>query len=307
MPLFERASDAAALVNHRQFDAPIGAPLRAKNAAIGFRVLKYVADDFAQAVGERCSHFELIALRDETGEAFALLMDHASERLSGFEDALIEFCSRERSDGKPCCAARHRAGNIANGDAEPLEEADMSEILVRRLAGADTLRGNATIFALSKKRTQRSADIKQAERFDAAKRSEVNRRRRCGNVGGQSGSEVERGARIERRRQRDGVHAASYGVGVIASNPEALGPLHERQADLEYCLMKIPQAARGNEEFMLHLTIAPKGNVLAATVAGDENAATIAKCVQAQTRRWSFPLADAPSEIDYPLSFSVAQ
>ena len=224
MPLFERAPDAAALVNHCQFDAPIGALLRAKNAAISFRMLEDVADDFAQAVGERRSHFELIALRYEPSQTFAFLMDHTPEWLSRLGNALVEFCSCQRCDGKPCCTARHGAGNIAHGDAEPLEEADMSEILVRRLASADTLRGDASILALPKKRTQRSADIKQAERFDAAKRSEVNRRSRCGNVGGQSGSKVERGVRIERRRQRDGVHAASYGVGVIASNPEALGP-----------------------------------------------------------------------------------
>ncbi len=81
----------------------------------------------------------------------------------------------------------------------------------------------------------------------------------------------------------------------------------ERQADLEYCFMKIPAAARGNEEFMLHLTIAPRGNVLAATVAGDANAVAIERCIQAQARRWSFPQADAPSEVDYPLTFTVAQ
>lgn len=80
----------------------------------------------------------------------------------------------------------------------------------------------------------------------------------------------------------------------------------DRQADLEYCFARIPEAARADEEFMLHLTIAPKGTILAAKVTGDDNAAVIEKCVQAQAKRWSFPQADAPSEIDYPLSFSVA-
>ncbi|MCE9573347.1 MAG: AgmX/PglI C-terminal domain-containing protein [Deltaproteobacteria bacterium] len=90
--------------------------------------------------------------------------------------------------------------------------------------------------------------------------------------------------------------------------PAAVGTvIAARQADLEYCFMKIPEAARGNEAFTLHLTIAPKGNVLAASVAGDENAAAIDACVQAQAKRWSFPQADAPSEIDYPLTFSIAE
>lgn len=223
-PLFERATNTAALVDHRDFDGTISAFLRAENAAISFRVLEYVADHFAQTVGKRRSHFELIALSDETRETFALLMDHAPERLAGFGCALIEFCSRQCSDRKPCCAAWHCAWRIANRDAEPLEETDVSEILVRGFAGTDTLGGDTAILALPKKRAQRSAGIQQAERFNAAERREIDRRHRRGKVSGQSGSEVERGVRIERRRQRDRLHAASYGVGVIASNPDALGP-----------------------------------------------------------------------------------
>jgi hypothetical protein len=79
----------------------------------------------------------------------------------------------------------------------------------------------------------------------------------------------------------------------------------EKQGDLEYCLMNIPEAERGSEEFTLHLTIAPKGTVTDASVSGSENAEKIEACVQSQVKRWTFPQADAPTEIDYPLAFHL--
>ena len=158
--LFERATNAAPLVDHRDFDCTIGALLRAENAAISFRVLEDVANHFAQTVGERCSHFELIALRDEPREAFTFLMDHAPERLASFGGALVEFCSRQRGDGKPCQTACHRAWKIPQVDTEPLEETHMSEIFGNRFAGADALRGDAAILTLPKKTAKRNADIK---------------------------------------------------------------------------------------------------------------------------------------------------
>jgi hypothetical protein len=118
---FQRTPDTAALIDNSKLDFFICALLRAENAAIGFCVFENVADYFAQAVGERCSHFELVALRDKPREAVILLMDHAPKQLSGLGNTMIEFCSRQRSDGKPGCAARDRAGRIAHGDAEPLE------------------------------------------------------------------------------------------------------------------------------------------------------------------------------------------
>lgn len=79
----------------------------------------------------------------------------------------------------------------------------------------------------------------------------------------------------------------------------------DKQSDLEYCLENIPEKDRGTEEFTLHLSISAKGVVLSSAVSGSENAAKIDACVQEQVKRWTFPQADAPTEIDYPLSFHV--
>jgi hypothetical protein len=79
----------------------------------------------------------------------------------------------------------------------------------------------------------------------------------------------------------------------------------DKQSDLEYCLENIPEADRATEQFTLHLSIAAKGTVLSSAVTGDANAAKIETCVQEQVKRWTFPQADAPTEIDYPLSFHV--
>ena len=84
------------------------------------------------------------------------------------------------------------------------------------------------------------------------------------------------------------------------------GVVSERQGDLEYCLMQLPEAERGTEEFTLHLNIASKGNVVDAKVSGAEVASKVEACVQAQTKRWVFPQADAPTEIDYPLAFHIS-
>ena len=78
-----------------------------------------------------------------------------------------------------------------------------------------------------------------------------------------------------------------------------------KQGDLEYCIMNIPEDERGSEQFTLHLEIAPKGTVVSSTLGGSDNAAKIESCVQEQVKRWTFPQADAPTDIDYPLSFHV--
>jgi hypothetical protein len=100
--------------------------------------------------------------------------------------------------------------------------------------------------------------------------------------------------------------------GEVEMTPHTLTPaivapiVADRLGDLYYCFMRIPKAERVDETFILHLTIAPRGTVLDAGVAGGKHAARIQACVKAQARRWVFPQGDAPSEVDYPLSFSVA-
>jgi hypothetical protein len=84
------------------------------------------------------------------------------------------------------------------------------------------------------------------------------------------------------------------------------GVVSDRQSDLEYCLMQLPEKERGSEEFTLHLTIAPNGTVVDAKATGDQIAEKIDACVQSQAKRWTFPQADAPTEIDYPLAFHIS-
>jgi hypothetical protein len=79
----------------------------------------------------------------------------------------------------------------------------------------------------------------------------------------------------------------------------------DKQGDLEYCIMNIPEKDRGTEQFTLHLEISAKGAIVSSSLSGDENAAKIDACVQEQVKRWTFPQADAPTDIDYPLSFHV--
>jgi hypothetical protein len=79
----------------------------------------------------------------------------------------------------------------------------------------------------------------------------------------------------------------------------------DKQSDLEYCLENIPEADRGSEQFTLHLSITAKGTVLSSAVTGGDNAEKIDACVQEQVKRWTFPQADAPTEVDYALSFHV--
>jgi hypothetical protein len=92
----------------------------------------------------------------------------------------------------------------------------------------------------------------------------------------------------------------------VLSMAVVAGVVAERRADLEYCMLQVPEAERGSEEFTLHLTIAAKGAVLAASVSGADNAAKIEACVQAQVKRWTFPQGDTTTEIDYPLSFHLS-
>ena len=78
-----------------------------------------------------------------------------------------------------------------------------------------------------------------------------------------------------------------------------------KQGELEYCFMNIPEEQRASEQFTLHLSIAAKGAVVTSTLGGNDDATKVDGCVKEQVKRWQFPQADAPTEIDYPLSFHV--
>jgi hypothetical protein len=94
-------------------------------------------------------------------------------------------------------------------------------------------------------------------------------------------------------------HAKTLSAGAVGA------VVADKLSDLEYCLASIPEAERGSEQFTLHLVIAPKGNVVSSSVGGNDDAARIGACVQAQVKRWTFPQAEAQTELDYPLSFHV--
>src|ERR1700682_2054369 len=124
-------------------------------------------------------------------------MDDAPQRFPCFGHASIELGLGQRRDRKPSRTARYCAGIFPNLNAEPLEEADVSKILVRRFSSTNTLGGDTAIISLPKKCPKCSASVKQTKGFDASQRREVDSHLRCDNVRGQAGGEVERGGGIK--------------------------------------------------------------------------------------------------------------
>jgi hypothetical protein len=93
--------------------------------------------------------------------------------------------------------------------------------------------------------------------------------------------------------------AKTLSVGVVGA------VVAQKMSELEYCLLQIPEEQRGSEQFTLHLAISPKGAVTTAALNGADNAASIEACVKTQVQRWTFPVAEAATELDYPLAFKV--
>lgn len=76
----------------------------------------------------------------------------------------------------------------------------------------------------------------------------------------------------------------------------------KRLADVQHCWNKLPQAQRIDAcTAMLKLTVEASGSVTAIELGGDVPAGAH-RCITQAVSRWSFPTAEAQSEIEYGIS-----
>jgi hypothetical protein len=80
--------------------------------------------------------------------------------------------------------------------------------------------------------------------------------------------------------------------------------VRERADDLEYCWLRLPAAKRVVSAAILHLSIDASGKVGAVEVNGDLPAG-VGKCITQMAGRWTFPSADAATEIDHGIMLTT--
>jgi len=80
--------------------------------------------------------------------------------------------------------------------------------------------------------------------------------------------------------------------------------IKDKVGDLEYCWLKLPAGKRAASSAMLRVTIEAAGNVTQARVEG-ELPAGVGKCITSAANRWTFPAADARSEIEHGITLST--
>ena len=78
----------------------------------------------------------------------------------------------------------------------------------------------------------------------------------------------------------------------------------ERADDLEYCWLRLPSSKRVVSAAILHLSIEASGKVAAVEVNGDLPAG-VGKCITQMAQRWTFPAADASTEIDHGIMLTT--
>jgi hypothetical protein len=76
--------------------------------------------------------------------------------------------------------------------------------------------------------------------------------------------------------------------------------------ELEYCWIKLPAKQRVETSGMLHIAIEASGTVAGAWIDGSIPA-SVEKCMTDRAAKWTFPAADAGSEIEHPISFSLLE
>ncbi len=81
--------------------------------------------------------------------------------------------------------------------------------------------------------------------------------------------------------------------------------VRERAEDLEYCWLRLPPAKRVVSAAILHLSIEADGKVAAVEVNGDLPAG-VGKCITQMAGRWTFPAADAATEIDHGIMLTTS-
>ena len=80
-----------------------------------------------------------------------------------------------------------------------------------------------------------------------------------------------------------------------------------RTSQIHYCHESL--AARGkitNGAVTARFVIEPRGNVSTVEVAAGAGGAELERCIAKRISSWSFPAADAPTEVDYPFVFDIA-
>lgn len=78
----------------------------------------------------------------------------------------------------------------------------------------------------------------------------------------------------------------------------------QRAEDLEYCWLRLPASKRVVSAAILHLNIEASGKVAAVEVNGDIPAG-VGTCITRMAHRWTFPTADAATEIDHGIMLTT--
>lgn len=90
------------------------------------------------------------------------------------------------------------------------------------------------------------------------------------------------------------------------SNKEAVALVKSKSDELEYCWVKLPAKQRVETSATLHIAIEASGTVAGAWIDGTVPAA-VEKCMTDRAAKWVFPAADAGSEIEHGISFSLLE
>ena len=90
------------------------------------------------------------------------------------------------------------------------------------------------------------------------------------------------------------------------SNKDAVALVKTKSDELEYCWVKLPAKQRVETSAMLHIAIEASGAVAGAWIDGSIPAA-VEKCMVDRASKWIFPAADAGSEIEHGISFSLLE
>ena len=72
-----------------------------------------------------------------------------------------------------------------------------------------------------------------------------------------------------------------------------------KRGRLEYCYRRLPAAQRTGGAIALRFVIEPDGKV--ASVAVGSDSARLSRCVEKAAKAWTFPAAEARTELEYPV------
>lgn len=117
------------------------------------------------------------------------------------------------------------------------------------------------------------------------------------------------GAEFELKSARDtakpDVDDETFALKTV-SNKEAVAIVKAKADELEYCWVKLPPKQRVETSAILHIAIEASGTVAGAWIDGSVPA-SVEKCMTDRAAKWVFPAADAGSEIEHGISFSLLE